>query len=252
MTKVLVIEDDIESQRGLVRGLRYEGFDAAGLAAAERALERIEQDPPDLVTIDLLLPGGSGEELLSELRARRHTRTTPIIVVTGVTDRTAYRSCMELGADDFITKPYDLDELIAAIHAQLRKRSWLRDAEEARDEVSPMLAFGDLTYDQERRCLVTADGHRRVLTVSEARLMRFFLENPNRVLDREALLQAIGRPEAAPEDRSIDVLVGRLRRKVEADPRSPKLIQTVRSIGYVLSCDVRPATGLASSRAISA
>ncbi len=252
MTKVLVIEDDIDSQRGLVRGLRFEGFDAAGLDGAERALERIEQDPPDLVTIDLLLPGGSGQELLSELRARRHTRTTPIIVVTGVTDRTAFRSCMELGADDFITKPFGLNELIAAIHAQLRKRSWLRDTEEVRDEASPMLAFGNLTYDQERRCLVTKDGHRRVLTVSEARLMKFLLENSNRVLGREALLQAIGRPEAAPEDRSIDVLVGRLRRKVESDPRSPKLIQTVRSIGYVLSCVVHPVNEPTSGQAISA
>lgn len=238
MTKVLVVEDDAMIRERLLKALNFEGYDARGAENGAEGLKSVDEAAPDLVISDILMPDVGGFDFVSVLRSRAETRLVPIIIITALSERLSQREFMELGVDDYLTKPFHIEELLRAVKTQLRKRNWWqtehRDLREAQQ-----LIFADWRMDVERRTLISARGEERSLTSSEAQLLLAFLRNANRVLDRETLVEMLGRPQSSSNDRSIDVLIGRLRRKIEPDVKRPRIIETIRSGGYIFNGDVK-------------
>lgn len=239
MPRILVVEDDDTIRERLLKALKYEGYEVAGAENGAVALRLMDQFAPDLVIADVLMPDVGGFDFVSVLRSKSDTRVVPIIIVTALSERLSQREFMELGVDDYLTKPFHIEELLRAVRTQLRKAQWRsEDRQDIRD--SQLISFANWRYDVERRGLVTTDGEERSLTISEAQLLMIFLNNANRVLDRDTLMELLGRSKSSSQsDRGIDVLIGRLRRKIEADAKRPKIIETIRSGGYILNAEVR-------------
>ncbi len=235
--RILVIDDDASVRASMVDALAGEGYDCVGAEDGRLGLARIADTPPHLIIVDILLPKLSGFELVATLRSDPATRLIPVMVVTALTDRPSYRRMMELGAEDFLSKPFALDELLGAVETQLRKQAW-RHLDRLRGRQGQVLRFAEWRFDVARRRLFAASGEGCRLTISEARLLRTLLENPNQVLARHEILEHLARSLSSPFDRSVDVLVARLRRKIEADPKRPQIIETVRGVGYVLNAQV--------------
>lgn len=222
---ILIVDDDRD-----IRELLQEFFHKRGLRASVAA-DGVEMEavmrraPVDLIVLDVMLPGKSGLELCRELRARY---ATPIIMLTAVTETTDRVVGLEMGADDYVPKPFDPRELLARVRAVLR-----RQAPEARKEPQRQVYhFAGWTMDVSRRRLLAPGEVLVELTGAEFNLLHTFARSAQRILTREQLIDLSGGEEGASYDRSIDILVSRLRRKMEDDPRAPRLIQTVRSGGY--------------------
>lgn len=222
---ILIVDDDRD-----IRNLLQEFFHKRGLLASvaadgaemEAAMRR---SAFDLIVLDVMLPGKSGLELCRELRARS---ATPIIMLTAVTETTDRVVGLEMGADDYVPKPFDPRELLARVRAVLR-----RNTPEARKEPSRQIyRFAGWKLDASRRRLMAPGDVLVELTGAEFNLLHTFVRSAQRVLSRDQIIELSGGEEGASYDRSVDILVSRLRRKMEDDPRSPKLIQTVRSGGY--------------------
>jgi DNA-binding response OmpR family regulator len=224
------VDDDPEVGFILRRYLEAQGFAVA--IANDGASARKAMQPPcfDLVLLDLGLPDGNGLSLVTELRQRW---TGPVIIVSGQGESTERAVGLELGADDFVTKPFDLRELLARIRSVLR-----RTASGHAGKVAAQLAFDGLTLVPAMRRLIGRDGKDIPLTTGEFALLMSFMEHPNSVLSRDHLLNALHGRDAGPFDRSIDVQIGRLRRKIESDHATPRLIQSVRGAGYLLAANV--------------
>ncbi len=238
MTKILVVEDDEMIRERLVKALGFEGFDVSSAENGAVGLQRLEQSVPDLIITDILMPDVGGFDFVTVVRARADTRLVPIIIITALSERLSLREFMELGVDDYLTKPFHIEELLRAVKTQLRKRSWWE--EEHRDvRDAQQLSFSNWRMDVERRQLISTSGAQRSLTNSEAQLLLVFLRNANRVLDRDTLVDLLGKSKIGANDRSIDVLIGRLRRKIEVDVKRPKIIETIRSGGYIFNGEVK-------------
>ncbi|MFB2550008.1 response regulator [Ensifer soli] len=224
----LVVVDDEEDVRDMVADyLGQHGFlvrTADGGAALDRCLA---EDPADLVLLDVNMPREDGFSIARRLRRQGRT---PILMVTandGIVDRVVG---LEIGADDYITKPFDLRELKARIRSVLR-RAAMQPEPDRTSAAAPR--FGRLTLDLEGRRLVSGDGAEEPLTAMEFDLLRIFAGHPDRPLSREELLAKAHLKAADGADRSIDIRITRLRRKIEADPSKPEVIRTVRGVGYV-------------------
>ncbi|MDH3596492.1 MAG: response regulator transcription factor [Rhodospirillales bacterium] len=239
MTKILVIEDEAPIRERVVKALNFEGYEAYGGENGREGLELAKQHQPDLIIADIMMPELGGQAMVSLLRDEPATRLTPIIMVTALDQRVEQRRFMELGVDDYITKPFDLAELLGAVQAQLRKQTW-RDSETKGIEPEPgtIYTFAGWRYEADRRHLSSERGGRSALTGSEAQLLITLLEHANSVISREALFDALERTASSPFDRTIDVLVSRVRRKIEDNPRDPKVLLTVRNTGYMLNAEV--------------
>ena len=224
MTHILIVEDENEIAGYLRRGLAFEGFTAeiasTGLAALAAARER----PPDLVVLDVMLPGVDGLEVARRLRA---ASDVPIIMLTArdaVPDRVAG---LESGADDYLVKPFAFEELLARIRVQLRRRQ--------REELPAVLRYGPLTMDTAAH--ETHIGGRRVeLTAKEYELLELFMHHPQQVLTREVIYDRVWGYDFGGESNIIEVYVRYLRQKLEASG-DPRLIHTVRGVGYILRED---------------
>jgi two-component system OmpR family response regulator len=190
----------------------------------------------DLVLLDLGLPGEDGLALMYWLR--EHWRG-PVVIVTGRGDTVDRVVGLELGADDYVAKPFDLRELLARVRSVLRRSS--PPPGNGAQPPAERLAFGSFVMDLGARTLRDAAGRDVALTSGEFDLLRVFAGAPQRVLSRDQLMEALHGREAGPYDRAIDVQVGRLRRKIEADPDRPELLKSVRGAGYVLAAAVRRA-----------
>ncbi len=226
--RVLVVDDDPDVGFVLQRYLASQGFDVAIAPDGTSARSAMQAPSFDLVLLDLGLPDGNGLALMAELRTRW---AGPVIIVSGRGESTERAVGLELGADDFVTKPFDLRELLA------RMRSVLRRARGA-EANGALLLFDGLALCPETRRLSGRHGADVPLTSGEFALLSAFLERPNQVLTRDHLLNVLHGRDAGPFDRSIDVQIGRLRRKIEQDPASPALIQSVRGAGYLLAARV--------------
>jgi two-component system OmpR family response regulator len=185
----------------------------------------------DLVVLDLMLPGEDG---LSLCRSLRQTTSIPVIMLTALGEETDRIVGLEMGADDYIAKPFNPRELLARIRAVLR-RSGKGDAPEL---AASVLEFEGWRLDVTKRELVSADGVLQSLTAGEYNLLLALVQHPQRVLSRDQLLDLTSGRSAAPFDRSIDVQLSRLRQKIEPDPKTPTLIKTVRGGGYIFACNV--------------
>lgn len=233
----VVLTDDDEDLREMVADyLGGQGFSVCGVANGA-ALDRALADrPADLLIIDLNLPSEDGFSIARRIRA---SSAIPIIMLTGAVDVVDRVVGLEMGADDYVTKPFDLRELKARIRAVLRRGVGSRPAAAPSQITAPqaaarnLVAFGRVHLDLEGHCLILEDGSRETLTAMEFDLLRVLSEHPNRVLSRDRLLDLAHNRDNEPFDRSIDVRITRLRKKIEADPAKPATIKTIRGVGYM-------------------
>jgi DNA-binding response OmpR family regulator len=232
--RVLVVDDDPDMRHLLVNYLEQNDLRARPAYNRQDASAALDGDEPNIVILDLRLGQDDGLDLLREIRARSDV---PVIIMTGHRRDEIDRVVgLELGADDYITKPFSLRELLARIRAVLRRHE-TRSVERQRTPETGRYRFGAWTLDRRNRRLTGPDGAPVVLTKGEYALLTAFLDAPQRPLSREQLLQAT-RVHEDIFDRSIDVQVLRLRRKLELDPAAPRIIQTERGVGYVFALPV--------------
>ncbi len=225
---ILVVDDDAQVRQLIARFLRDNGYRASGARDGREMREALAAGAVDLVVLDLMLPGASGLDLCRDLRA---SSAVPIIMLTAKGEETDRVVGLELGADDYIAKPFSPRELLARIRAVLR-RAEARTPED-RSAGRRRVAFAGYSLDTRRREVTSPDGVVIDLSGGEYDLLLAFIEHPNRVLSRDHLLELSRNRSAEPFDRSIDVQVSRLRRKLETGERSPTLIKTVRGAGYI-------------------
>jgi DNA-binding response OmpR family regulator len=224
--RVLIVEDERAVARGLEYGLASEGFAVCWAATGRQALELARSQDPHLILLDLRLPDISGFDVCRQLRAEG--KRMPILMLTARDEETDKVLGLELGADDYVVKPYSLRELISRIRALLR-RAYGDLALPAEGE---RITFGEVELDLER-FLVYRQGRQVYLTPTEFRLLRYLVIHPNRPFNREALVEAVwGYDSSVGNLRTVDVHVRHLRAKLEADPASPQWLVTVRGVGY--------------------
>jgi two-component system phosphate regulon response regulator OmpR len=232
-TRILIVDDDAQLRSLLNRYLAQEGFAVFGVADGGAMDRWLTQNQADLIILDLMLPGEDGLSL-----ARRLSKNSqiPIIMVSARGEDIDRIVGLEVGADDYLPKPFNPRELLARIRAVLRRRQGGAAAQEAE---SAAIAFGPYRLDKQRREL-TCDGKAVTLTSGELNLLQVFAERPNRVLDRDQLLDLLKGYERSPFDRSIDVQVARLRAKIEPDTKRPQYIRTVWGKGYMFTPQGEP------------
>jgi DNA-binding response OmpR family regulator len=233
---ILVVDDDPKVRLLLRRLLEQEGYTVREAQDAGEARAVLAADDVKLVTLDLTLGREDGLALAREIRAQGGV---PIIMITGKGDPIDRVVGLELGADDYIAKPFHLREVLARIRAVLRRYASADVAPDAQAAASECLAFGEFVLDIGRRVLTASGGATIELTTAEFNLLELFARNPHRVLSRDDILDALKGHDWSPYDRSIDTQVARLRKKVEPEDVSPAYIKTVRGVGYVFATDVR-------------
>jgi two-component system, OmpR family, response regulator len=228
-----VLDDEVDITALLATYLQGQGFRVSQLHSGSALFELMERDSAALVLLDLGLPGEDGFSIARQLR--EHWRCG-LVIVTGRGDAVDKVVGLEVGADDYVTKPFDLRELVARIKAVLRR---LAPAPSAPPAVVPaatatLLRFGEWEFDTAARRLLDPQRNEISLTSGEFDLLHILLTHPGRVLSRDFLLELTRGREAGPFDRAIDVQIGRLRRKIETDPENPQIIKSVRGAGYIL------------------
>ncbi len=233
---IMVVDDDSRLRRGLSRFLQEQGLRVTMAQDGRDMREKLSAARIDLIVLDVMMPGEDGISILRGLTAE--TRI-PVIMLTAVAGETDRIVGLELGAEDYVCKPFSPRELLARIRVVLRRN-------EGRVEVPgiPSVAtyvFQDWTFDVRARALTSPTGSLVELTTGEFELLQAFVEHPNRVLNRDQLLDLARGRASLVVDRAIDVQVMRLRRKIEADPQAPALIKTVRNGGYIFTPGVQPA-----------
>jgi two-component system OmpR family response regulator len=240
--RILIVDDDVSVREMLAEYLGTHGYEVAQADRGTAMREAVEKSLPDVVLLDVNLPGEDGLTLARFLRERFDVG---IIMVTGASDVADRVAGLEVGADDYVTKPFELRELRARVKSVLRRmqaRAPARPAGEAsNDKGSWRVRVGSCALDLTSHQLFAVDGNEIPLTGMEFDLLKAFVERPNQVLNRDQLLTLTRNREWEPFDRSIDIRIARVRRKVEADPDHPKAIRTVRGAGYMF---VPPGDGM--------
>jgi two-component system response regulator RegX3 len=222
--KVLVIEDEPSFADALTIGLQREGFRVAVAVDGQSALDRFEHLAPDIVLLDVMLPGISGLDVCRELRARSQV---PIIMVTAKSSEVDAVVGLELGADDYVAKPYRLRELVARIRAQLRRNDFRIE----HPELARRIDAGDVVIDVERHEVVVR-GAKTGMPLREFELLALLAASPGRVLTREHLISRLWGSDYVGDTKTLDTHIKRLRAKIEEDPQRPVRIVTIRGLGY--------------------
>jgi DNA-binding response OmpR family regulator len=217
--KILIIEDDPALLRGLKDNFETQGYEVHTANDGQRGLDTLLKDPPDLLLLDLMLPRVNGYEICRTARVR-HLQM-PIIMLTAKGQEEDIVRGLESGADDYVTKPFSIRELLARVKAFLRRQGQEADS----------LEFGDFRLDRSAHKLFR-QGTEVVLTSKEFRLLEFFLQRAGRALTRDTILDAVWGNDVIVTDRSVDRCVTTLRSKIESDPHNPVFIRTIRDIGY--------------------
>ena len=231
-THIAVLDDEVDITQLLAGYLQAQGFRVTQLHSGAALMDTMRQDAPALVLLDLGLPGEDGFSIARQLREHWHCG---LVIVTGRGDAVDKVVGLEVGADDYVTKPFDLRELLARIKAVLRRLAPLAPSPAAAAPAARQrLCFAGWVLDLGARRLSDAQGQDVALTSGEFDLLCTFAQHPGRVLSRDFLLEATRGREAAPFDRTIDVQVGRLRKKLEPDAVEPQIIKSVRGAGYIL------------------
>ena len=230
---ILIVDDDAEIRGLLGEYLQKQGYRATAVADGKGLRAAMDKSRPDVIILDLMLPGEDGLALCRDLRARSEI---PIIMLTARGDETDRIVGLELGADDYVAKPFNPRELLARIKSVLRRTRSLPD--NLKPEEAGSYRFAGWTLDVATRNLTGADGVVVPLGGTEFRLLRIFLEHPNRVLTRDQLIDLMLSRDAAPFDRAIDVQVSRLRHRLGEDAKEPAIVKTVRGQGYVFAARV--------------
>lgn len=227
--RILVVEDEASFVDALQIGLTREGFDVEIATDGVEAMELFEKVSPDLVLLDVMLPRASGVDVCRQIRA---TSSVPIIMVTAKSSEIDTVVGLEVGADDYVTKPYRLRELVARIRAQLRRSSM-----DATDELDRPVAanaeirVGDVALDPDEHRVTVADEELQ-LPLKEFEVLHLLLANAGRVLTRETLIDRVWGVDYVGDTKTLDVHIKRLRAKIEPDPAAPERIVTIRGLGY--------------------
>jgi DNA-binding response OmpR family regulator len=226
MKKIVLIEDDQDLYSLIQYNLEKEGFTVAGSQSGKGALELCRRERPDLIILDIMLPDSDGLEICKAIRANSDLASVPVIFLTARASETDRIVGLELGANDYIVKPFFVRELIARIKIHFR----------GQQPVSKLLKCGDLELDR-ARCRVHLSGQELSLTATEFRLLEFLMSRPGVVFSREQLLDAVWGHDRAVTDRTVDVYILRLRQKIEAND-SGSFIRSVRGFGYSFNTEV--------------
>jgi two-component system response regulator RegX3 len=227
MTRILVVEDEVSFSDPLSYLLRKEGYEVAVAETGPEALEDFDRSGADLVLLDLMLPGLSGTEVCRQLRQRS---SVPVIMLTAKDSEIDKVVGLEIGADDYVTKPYSSRELLARIKAVLRR------GQEPEDLLPATIEAGPVRMDVERH-IVTVAGQATQLPLKEFELLEMLLRNTGRVLTRMQLIDRVWGSDYVGDTKTLDVHVKRLRAKIEPDPALPRHIVTVRGLGYKFESD---------------
>lgn len=226
MTKILIVEDESSFSDALEFLLRKEGFEITVAINGQEAIEKFESDNPDLVLLDLMIPVISGTEVCRLIRAQSQT---PIIMVTAKDSEVDKVVGLELGADDYVTKPYSSRELLARINAVLRRGV----ANENSTPPGENLVLGWFEMDLAKH-IFRKQGSAIALPLREFELLEFLMRNPGRVLTRHQIIDRVWGSDYFGDTKTLDVHIKRLRSKIEEDPANPKIIHTIRGLGYKL------------------
>ena len=222
MESILVVEDDPSIRLGLQRNLSYEGYRVVTASTGPEGLEAAFREKPDLVLLDVMLPGASGLEICRSLR--RHDPTIPILMLSARTQESDRVAGLDLGADDYIAKPFSVRELLARVRTSLRRRRALSHEEKP-------VQFGNCEVDFAARVL-RVDGKDRECSTKEFELLRYLVRNRGHVVSRDQILNRVWGYDYEGTARTIDNFVQKLRQKIEIDADDPRWIRTVRGVGY--------------------
>jgi DNA-binding response OmpR family regulator len=226
MKKIVLIEDDQDLYSLVEYNLAKEGFVVAGSQTGKGALDLCRRERPDLIILDIMLPDSDGLEICKAIRTNSELAAVPVIFLTARASETDRIVGLELGANDYIVKPFFVRELIARVKIHFRGQA----------PISKLLKSGDLELDR-ARCRVHLNGEELTLTATEFRLLEFLMSRPGVVFSREQLLDAVWGHDRAVTDRTVDVYILRLRQKIEADETNP-FIRSVRGFGYSFNAEV--------------
>lgn len=231
--RIVVVEDNIEVAQTVIRSLESAGYDSTHFVRGRDLRQFLERETPALCIIDLGLPDGDGLDLVRTLQTHDDVA---IVILTGRGDATDRVIGLEVGADDYIVKPFEPRELVARVKAVLRRT---QQKDKASDQTAYRKArFQDWTYSVDTHSLVSSAGKTVTISAAEARLLFAFLNSPKRILSREQLLELTTGDEPSSFDRAIDVRISRLRRKIEPNSDDPQIIKTVYGAGYLFASSV--------------
>jgi two-component system KDP operon response regulator KdpE len=225
--RILVVDDEPQIRRSLQLNLEAKGYEASTAESADQALQAIANRKPDVIVMDLLMPGMDGVELTR--RVREQSRI-PIIVLSAIGDERKKVEALEVGADDYVTKPFSMGELLARIKSVLRRAAGAHSSQ-------PVCAYGDLSVNFDRR-EVRLCGELVKLTPTEYDLLKYMIENAGKVLTHRMLLTAVWGPAYAAQSQYLRVFVGQLRKKLEQNPALPRFILTDPGVGYRFCADL--------------
>ncbi len=220
---VFVVEDEDTIALGVVKALQHDGYQVTRFDRGETAIAAYQQSTPDVVLLDIMLPGVDGLEVLRRMKA--HNKDVPIIMATAKGDPSDRVEGLDLGADDYVPKPYDLRELLARVKARLRER-------EGANEVPDQFEFGKVFVDLRRRILTNDGGPEQRLTTHEAGVLGYLIAHRGRDVTREELLEKVWGYSPSMQTRTVDNQILKLRKKVEDEPADPRHILTIHGKGY--------------------
>ena len=226
--KILIVEDELTLQETLAYNLKHQGYSVDTASDGKSAIEKARLINPDLILLDIMLPGMDGFEVC---RILRQEMNTPILMLTARDDEIDRVVGLEVGADDYLTKPFSMRELIARVKALLRRVRIMKELAESDSTSHKIYSFGDLVIDETRR-EVTLGGQALDLKPKEYDLLLFLTQHNSQALSRELILEKVWGWEYFGDSRTVDVHVRWLREKIEIDPANPKRIITIRSAGY--------------------
>lgn len=233
-SKILIVEDNASVRDALSEYLLAQGFDVVAAEGQRQALTALNANNPDLCVVDIILEDGDGLTLFREIR---RISTVPVIFLSGRSEDTERIIGLEIGADDYVTKPFNPRELTARIKAVLR-RSQMSQKSRTPALSGTSICFGGCVFNSLTHELTNARGEIVLLSKGERKLLMAFLAHPNEVMSRDKLLDVTQSKQSESFDRSVDNLISRLRKKLEANPKSPKLIKTYWGGGYALTADI--------------
>lgn len=232
-THVLVVDDDPAIRSALREILESSNFKVTEAGSGQEMHRLINEHKIDLITLDIGLPGVSGIDLAREIRVNSNI---PLIMVTALADEIDRIVGLEVGADDYVVKPFNVREVLARVRAVLRRS---RAAPAKASQADEIFEFEGLTLNAQTRILSSADGNEIPLTSTEFSLLEFLLRNAGKPCSRDDITSHLKGYEWSPQDRSLDTLVARLRRKIEVDVHEPKLLRSVRGVGYIMTVSRR-------------
>ncbi len=235
---ILSVDDDEGLQTVISHYLESEGYAMLSARSGKQLLKVLEENTPNIILLDLVLPDTDGISILAQLRGGKKI---PVIVVSGKSDTTEKIVCLEMGADDYMTKPFEMRELSARIKAVLRRAEETPMAANESTQGGGKIEFGGFVLDKGQFQLFDSKGVSADLTTGEYRLLEALVSAPNKVLSRERLFELTRESDYDSFDRAVDIQIGRLRKKLGDDPKTPTYIKTVRGAGYMFTGEIKNA-----------